>query len=713
LSTTPSSPSTRYQDTYWATLPVRELIPEIFNRVGEYVTYTQDVGLIDRWRRSWLHYYGIGTATSASSNKLSAIGDNGEYTSLKVNDYRSLVNHAVVIATQGRPTLQCRAANNDVESKRQCGLGNSLIEFYLREKDAEKLLQDSARIAFLFDEAHMVSGWNANVGEVVQTDMTAVPPGEEDNAPVRREGEPDHRIFGPWDVIRDVRLRRSKNSWHIFRVQLNRWDLIAQYPAFAEDLKSVPAQTEFIPTSFNFATPIANDNTDLIDGWLFLHDRTPALPDGRMTLIVGEVALNDTLSEGGGLPFESYPVSRLCPGEQYESTFGYTDANDQIAIQELRDAIVTIIASNEITFGGQNIAVKKGWGGSRSQLGGGMNLFELENPQTDIQPLQLAKTAPELFTFNQYLDKKQGDLIGVNQMVRGNPEENIKSGSFAALVDSKAMQFLSVFQASYNSFLEAFGNNLIGILQTYADDKRLVQIAGKSYESVLRSFKFDKSDLDKIVRVQCEQVNPLSQTLSGKQAIAQDLLNSGLIRDAQQYLEVLQTGRLEPMIGQQTNALYLMDAENEALADGKPVKALITDRHKEHIAKHMEPLLDPEVRMNQPELVQTTLAHVMEHLQLLQQTAALNPLLLWATNQEMPPLAPGPVGPGAPMPGGPPPNGAMPPAHPGGPPTPPQISNPQPPAQQEANGVRPPQMPKIAGTNQRAPGAPTSGGQPS
>lgn len=638
------SKSTKNPQEYWAALPdVKEFIPEFYEKIREYYTYVSDTGRLERWQRNYRHFHGQGTSTTASSNRLSSTGDSGEYTSLKINDYRSILNHAVVLTLQGRPALQCRAANTDVASKQQTQLGNSLLEYYLRQEHFEKDLKQATTFSMLYDEAYTLTLWNSNQGDIArvmpgdpqvdETGQQVVHPetGEPQFTPPKpiKTGKLEHHVFGPYDVPRDVRLRNPKSQWYAFRMQFNRWDLIANYPAFRQDLLSVGQYDDYVPATYQFVVPfVTSANSDLVDGWIFLHEKTAAVPNGRMVVVIDDFAISDT-----GLPYKKMPVGRIAPSEQDQTSFGYSDGNDLVAIQELRDAIVTIISSNEVTFGGQNIAVKKGWGGSRTQLGSFANLFELENPHTDIVPLTMARTAPELFKFNEYLDQKQGQLLGINPTVRGTPQENLKSGSALALQDSKAMQYLSGLQESYNQLLEAEGTTIIEVLQQYADEPQIAAIAGKGNRSYLKQFKFTKDDISQICRVQVESVNPLSQTFSGRLQIAQDLLNAQKIERPEQYLQVLETGRLEPLYGDDLADLFMIDAENEALQDGTPVVALVTDLHKQHIKAHRSLLNDPATRISDQGLRQRVTQHIMEHMNLLAQAAQQNPMLLWAIGE--------------------------------------------------------------------------------
>ena len=684
-------------DVYWATLPPSDLVRQCKQKITDYVTFLQLSGRLERWQRNYSNYYGAATASPASSNKISTAGYSGEYTTLMVNDYRNLLTHLVVLTTQGRPALKAMAANTDSQSRTDTIIADMLLEYAMRSEHAETDVKRCVELALLYDEAFLLQLWNANIGEDIITDP--------DSGVMLHAGDVEEYVFAPCDVARDVNLRSTDNNWHILRVQKNRYDLIAQFPVFKDDILAASTQESYLPGIYTFAVPNPSSNHDLVDAFIFIHKKTPSVPQGRLTMYVGDVALID-----GPLPYDSVPMGRISPADQDQTCFGYSQGNDLLSLQEGKDALLSIILSNEVTFGGQNIATKKGSGLTWSQLGEGFNLFELENPATDINPLQLTKTAPEIFNFVKMLDSKQTQLSGLNDTVRGNPQDNIQSGSAMALIQAQAIQFISGLQESYTQLLETWGNHRIQIYQKYAAAKRVGDIAGKANAAYMKSFTWTKDDIQSVKRVQCEVVSALSKTYAGKLTMAQDLLKLGRIQRPDEYFTVLETGRLEPLYHDELADLIMIAAENEALQEDTPVLALVTDLHKQHILAHRSLLNDPETRINNQPLRDRVTAHIMDHMNQLRQ---ISPQVAWATNNEMPPPPPpppqgaqGPSGPtGVPPRGGPRPPGPG-PGQPHGAPGPnvPGIANPQAPVEKQAQGVRMPSMPKVAGTNQRAPG---------
>lgn len=139
-----------------------------------------------------------------------------------------------------------------------------------------------------------------------------------------------------------------------------------------------------------------------------------------------------------------------------------------------------------------------------------------------------------------------------------------------------------------------------------------------------------------INRVTVSSGNALSKTLAGRLEVAKDLLANGLVNRPEQYLEVLTSGQLTPLIESESAQLNLVRSEGEQLAQGQPVKALITDKHDLHCMEHLAQLASPEARAN-PQIVKAVLAHFQEHLEFWR---SADPLILAMSGTPPPPQGP-------------------------------------------------------------------------
>ncbi len=238
-----------------------------------------------------------------------------------------------------------------------------------------------------------------------------------------------------------------------------------------------------------------------------------------------------------------------------------------------------------------------------------------------------------------------------------------------------AIQFSMNLQQSYARLVEDLGTGTIQILQDFAAVPRIAAIAGKSNRPLMK--EFSGKDLDQIDRVMVDMGNPLTRTTAGKVNLADALAEKNMIDNQDQYIQVVTTGRLEPVIEGKQAELLLIKAENEKLADGQPQRAIITDQHAQHILEHKTVIASPEVRENpNSPIMANTLDHIQQHLNFLQ---TANPALLALIHQQS--IA------GQPPSNTPAPNPGASQGQAGGP------MNAAPPVVQQAEGVALPNMP--------------------
>ena len=164
---------------------------------------------------------------------------------------------------------------------------------------------------------------------------------------------------------------------------------------------------------------------------------------------------------------------------------------------------------------------------------------------------------------------------------------------------------------------EDVGTGLINLLQDYAVTPRVAQISGKHNNGLVRAFKND--DIADISRVSIKTANPVSKTAAGRMELAKDMVGTGLVKTPEQYIEVVSTGRLEPIIEGDLAENMQIRNENEHLRELKSVSVVATDNHIQHIKEHKAVIADPVNRQN-AQLVQSTLDHIMEHIEALKNT---------------------------------------------------------------------------------------------
>jgi hypothetical protein len=583
---------------YFALLPVNEIGDELIKKKDEYFKELARSGRLSLLRRSFETFYRSGLRLG----EIVQTGDQGEYVNICVNHYANLCQHRLQMTVSQRPAFEPKAVNTDSESMIQVKLAATLLESYERTKKMERFTNRATDYAIRYAEGFVGAFWNSTEGEIYTVDP--------ETGRQIREGDIDFEAFNTLQVIRDV---NGSQNWVMVRRMKNRHDLAAKYPELKDKILgwnwSQNDEEYGLNTFFDDIRRRQTEDCDDIPVYSFYHKKSDAVPDGRIV----EFTDTDIVYHDGALPYRDIPLYRIAPREMEESIFGYSNSFDLLALQEAVDKLDSTILTNQAAFGVQNIAVPKGNGLNVINLSGGLNIVEFDPKAGPPIPLNLTATPQEVFAFREQLVHDMETVMGVNSVARGNPEANLKSGAALALVQSLAIQFAQGLQQSYAQLLEDVGTATIQLLQDYATVPRVALLVGKSNRSYMKQFK--GTDLNLISRVVVDMGNPMTRTTAGRVNMADQLLERGLVQTPQQYIEVITTGRLEPMYESIQAELLLIRSENEMMSEGQQPQVIATDTHQLHIQEHKVVLASPESRAN-PGIVASTLAHIQEHMAL-------------------------------------------------------------------------------------------------
>lgn len=609
------------KNKYFATLTGKDSGSALMERVNNYYQVLQSTGRLALYKRLANSYF-IGYFRGGA---LQQTGAQDEFTTMNANHFRNIIQHMLTMTTSQRPSFEPRATNTDYKSKAQTIVSRGVLDYYNREKGMGELTEKNTEYGLLFGECEGVVEWDAKAGDPYMADPAN--PGA-----VIPQGDVAFSRYGPIDCIRDTTLTSADDmKWRIYRRFVNRFDLIARFPEAADRILNLEVDASIMAN--RWLSPWNWKTGDIVPLYTFFHDKTPAVPNGKRTLFIDkEAPLMD-----GALPYDFFPGFRLAPSEQEGTPFGYSISFDLLPIQEALDILYSTVITNQSNFGVQNILMPTGANIAVKQLVDGLNLINYDPKQGKPESLNLTNTPKEIFDMIGRLEHVMEILSGVNSVTRGDPEASIKSGVALALIQSMAIQFNSGLQKAYARNVEGIGTALVKILAKFPKTKRIVEIAGKANRTYLK--EFIPEDLAGISRVTVDLGNPLARTTAGKVQMAEDLLNNKLIETSDQYIQVLTTGNLDPLIEGKQAELMLIASENEMMSEGKKPVVAVTDDHVLHIREHKCVLASPEAR-NSPEAVKALTDHETEHIRMLEQLSVSNPNLLIALGQQpMPPPA--------------------------------------------------------------------------
>lgn len=619
-SPTPTSPSSPNR-TYFAALPYDDagIGTKIQDKVTHHRAWAETAEIQTRAERAYLYYFGLQYGGVSATSNVNRGGDQGELAEVRVNHSRALAQTLFNLIAASKVVWQPVAVNSDYDAASQAVLAQNILEYYWQDRRVSQFCQRSLEEAIPFTEGFLLTEWDETLGE---------PYGVDDMGGIVKSGDIRFTNVMAWDVVRDPRKDSYEElDWVIVRLRRNRFELAARFPQVAEDILKASPTLRF--KGFRGWEEVKeNDDIDLD---LFLHKPTAALPMGRETLVVGKTVLKDS-----PLSYTVWPLHRVFHSELFGTPFAYSPYLEILGVQELMDSLESSIATNQSTFATQNIAAPQGSNIDPDQLAGGMRIFYYPTGEKPPEPMNLTHTPPEVFNHLQTKKKDQEQLMGLNSVVRGEPLTGDQSGAALALLQAQAVQQSSGLQANYLRFVESVGNAVLELIRTRCPTPRRIAISGKATRFLQKEQEFTGESIGQIRKVMVEIGNPMSQTAAGRVSIAKELLANQLIKTPEQYLQVLTTGRLEPLTQSLQNELLLILKENEMLLDGELPVTSVDDDHMLHAREHRGIMANPDARRD-PAVVQAYMQHIQEHEELY---FTADPRRLMLMGQQPPPMMP-------------------------------------------------------------------------
>ena len=566
----------------------------IANKVHDYYRFLSTSGQLDRIRDLFLMYHGYdrNSGDHATSDIIFA-GEQSEVTLIKSNHIRNLLQHTLALTTGQRPAFEPIASNSTAEAYEAVGLAKDVLQYYSHE--TERVVKLCAEYAWVTSEGFLLVEWDPYAGRDTGTGEVL--------------GDLVYTPLSALDVIKDPKKPFDGQPWAITRKAVNRFDLAAEFPEHREyilNLGSADHQSRF---DTKLGVRMCASYLELSDEDIYLytmfHNRTPAVPDGAMAMYIdGKMIMMPE-----PLPYRRIPLLREVAGDFLQTSMGYSPGFDLMGQQEAYDSLLSTALTNLTAYGIQMMSATDNSVVDITQVEKGLGLLTHKAGTEPPKPVNLVSVAPETFTLADVFKSNLEILSGINSVVRGQPDDNIRSGSAAALMNANATQFASRFVESHTLLIEQQATLTLEILQDYGDTERIISIVGPDRQHAVR--KFTGGDLRDIRKVIVKVGSPQTATLFGRQQMADNLLQRGAI-SPQQYLEVMETGRLEPASGPAHSEFMLMQRENEAIRRGDNVPVLKTDNHVSHINHHMMEANHPDTRKD-IDKIGALLTHVDEH----------------------------------------------------------------------------------------------------
>lgn len=660
---TTKGPMTDNPMTYMWNMPTTHCAQNLWDVIESYYNEMRRTGRLSLYRNSFMNFY-AGWIYRASMFKS---GEQGELTRSFVNHHRNLLLHIKTQTTQNKVTFKSQVMNSSSKASKTTELANGLAEHYCEDEEygVDSKAKQATEDVLVFAESSIVGLWNRFKGKPMVQDPTT--------GFIYRDGDMDYFNVTPMDqVINTCHQDRDAVQYRIIRRWVNKYDWAAMYPKFSSQVKNLADLESSYGTKL--VTLIHHDDQTIPVFYCF-HAPTPAVPKGRLLIMADPTCIfeDGPLDQGEGKPgYDHIPVYDMIVNTMAGSPFGYSVGFDLIPQQQLYNEIYSALATNNINFATQCVMAPKGSNLHYQNLATGMSYIEWDpkmGPNGKPEPLNLLSSKPESYQFLDRIQKNMEILAGIDSLSRGQPDVNVTSGQYAALVTTQSVVFNSGIQKAYARMLKQLMTGTIRTVRKNMIGSRVASIVGPTSEPVAQ--EFSKMELADIKAVNVDLTNPMLQTPAGKMNMADAMMKTGIIKDPQAYIQVYTEGDLPMLYNAQDSQLKLIKQENEELLKGKPFDCSVTDMHVTHILQHraMIDTMDARLNPDAPHVV-ATLMHIQCHLVKL--AGGVNPITRMAEGPINPVLA-GIIGDPA-VPPGTPSTVQLPPAAPMGPggPVPPQ-----------------------------------------
>ena len=622
---------------YWPNTDKDDLAATVLKKFEDYQEWGSSSGYFDRIQRCYDTFYGTGESGTLHlevTRKLSHIN---------INNYKALLQRLHILVTQTKLDIEIMSRNSDSSSQLDADLGQGLINYYVESKGLGIVFSEAVLTALVCLEAWVYAPWDTNGGGDVTRD--------EETGKLLREGDQAYYVLTALDVARSQKIAES--PWYIIRQKVNKWDLAARYPEHKDVLLNATVDDSLDeycldPTSPSLST---EEETDIIYQYVFFHNKTDAVPDGRQVLIAGETVLEegDLSEESGG--YISAPIFNLKAGSLLQTTIADSPGVSLVALQQGINKISTAITTNAM-----NTSLNALWSPDPS-----MSITDTDGQlkmiTSGIKPevIDFSSTNDGAYRTLDFFLQQQQLLSGVNDAARGDAGKS-QSGTSLSLLLAVAIQHVQDLQKGYERLASEVGTQTIRNTQRFLKVEKMAYIVGVNRKSHAKTYKAD--DLRSIDRVVASLGNPATQSFAGRWEMMSNMIQYQAISDPKVIVDFLRTGNLDSATEDQFGDSMNIRSENELLRKGINPPTVITDGHAEHINKHKSVLSDPEAR-NDPKIVQAVTEHMLGHYQQMQN---MPPDLAAILGQPPLPSQQAPIGPGGAPPQG---SGPAPDAAPG------------------------------------------------
>lgn len=623
-------------EKFWAARSDEAMAAAAQELEDDWWQYAQGHGYIDMWLAFIAEYFGQDPSTLGGfeATQVGLDGEEGELVRFRIAELRVYVRQQINASTRERPSFKAAGLNTSHAVRSSIAIEDALADAVYEKHMGEKRERRLVERGEIAGRAFVWGKWDSKGGDRSQRPVmipagTQLPDGsvlqEDTPMPGQMEavvsGEPLNRVKCPWDVFEDPTIDdEDDHIWRVVRERRSKHELLAAYPDKADTIRQATLTNETAyELMFAFDSRLPRE-----DDCVVKHVYVPpcsVMPEGQYALLCGGKVLDRMPWAEAPMPGDYMPVVLYEPSEMLECSFGYSESWDQLVIQQMLTQVVSDIATNISALGRQLLMLPQSSEISVDQLVNGMFAAYVPDDQVGkIAAPMLAQVGTGSQWFIGFLQKMNQMLAGENSVSMGDPSENIKSGTMAALFHAIAVEKKHQRQAALDRTREKVCTMNLDFIRSYAQGPMVAKVLGPDDAPKLQEFNPDV--FEPVRQVYIETANPMLRTRSGQMEIANYLKDiPGAIRTPAQAVEALLTGKVTPMYKSSEAELALIQWENERLREGtrlEQVSEPVTDSQG-------MPVVDPMTGQPKVDTYQTTPdvpvlaihdapAHINEHL---------------------------------------------------------------------------------------------------
>lgn len=549
---------------YWAAeREPKKLIDACLRQFAKHIGAMRATGRLERAQRSVSAYYGNGTDGWRDSSRQTE-SDDDSVVETHVNKIKPAIQNALSIICGTRPALKPKARNGDAIPAAQTRLATLLIETFDERQEIEQLQLELAQGGLVASSWWSVDSWLPNKGAPYAVDASGN---------LVYEGDLETILLPPWRIAADpIATRPNQRRWVLYKrkesihdlastaEEKGRKDIADKLRGLSRDSSGGEWISDVLGGLSEGAAAATGDDLDPSEAvwvWELRHLDTPALRSGRQVRFVepdivlfdswavpvGATAVQDEESgepvgervetKAVPYPYEDLHAQEFCPERILGSGYGHTPAFDLQGLQEFHDVCTTSISTTVDRLGLPHLHSPPNSVPKPRQLAHGITVLEapiaptlIDFPALKAEVLEAAKWANTEINLG----------LALNDTVMGNPPKGMPA-SAQALQRAQAVQFNQGAQKAWVKAIGASATSRLGILKRFAKTRTIAEIAGTTGAWDVEAWA--QSNLGETDGFDVDEVNPISDTFEGRQAMAEML---GL--DADSLYDFLTTGSL-------------------------------------------------------------------------------------------------------------------------------------------------------------------------